>query len=342
VGGEQLRALYSDEEGLLRDSISSQVEKLVPTGVADLLAFDDAELWRRLADGYLLGLGIPEDQGGAGTLIDATIVATALATVVAPVPYLGGAVLPGRLLVAAGAPAELIARLVAGELRLAVGLDPTLTRVAQLGRDDDVLAWDAAGASAALVLGADRRLVAIALGDATPSFDLTRRMRRCAPTSLVDLGDLGAPLSDDALIAWESAAMVMLAADTVGLMHGAVQLAVDHAEGRIQFGVAIGSFQAVQHLIAEAHVDADGGRGLVNHAAWTVDHRPAAEAAEAARVAKAYCAAAGKRVCEAVIQVHGGMGMTWDSRVHLFQRRAMTDRMTLGDETFHYARIAES
>ena len=159
---------------------------------------------------------------------------------------------------------------------------------------------------------------------------------------MIDLGDLGAPLSDDSLVAWESAAMVMLAADTVGLMQGAVKMAVEHAAGRIQFGVPIGSFQAVQHLIAEAHVDAEGGRGLANHAAWAVDHRPVSEAAGAAHIAKAYCASAGKKVCEAVIQVHGGMGMTWDSRVHLFQRRAMTDRMTLGDETAHHARIAQS
>ena len=73
-----MRALYSDEEILLRDSISSQVEKLIPTGVADLERFDDAETWRRLAEGDLLGLGVPEEHGGVGTLLDATIVATAL------------------------------------------------------------------------------------------------------------------------------------------------------------------------------------------------------------------------------------------------------------------------
>ena len=139
-----MRALYSDEEELLRDSIASQVEKLVPTGVADLQRFDDGEIWRRLADGDLLGLGVAEDRGGVGTLLDATIVATALATVVAPVPYLGCAVLPVRLLAAAGASSELIARIVAGELRVAVGFDAGLRGVAQLGRDEGALAWDSA------------------------------------------------------------------------------------------------------------------------------------------------------------------------------------------------------
>ena len=337
-----MRALYSDEELLLHDSISSQAQKLIPTGVADLERFDDAETWRRLADGDLLGLGLPEEQGGVGTLLDATIVAIALANVIAPVPYIGSAVLPCRLLTTAGGSPDLIAQVIAGELRIAVGFDAGLTRIAQLGRDEGALAWDSAGAAAALVMGADRRLVAVAVGSPTPSFDLTREIRTCEPSSVIDLGDLGAPLSDDSLVAWESAAMVMLAADTVGLMQGAVKMAVEHAAGRIQFGVPIGSFQAVQHLIAEAHVDTEGGRGLVNHAAWAVDHRPVSEAAGAAHLAKAYCASAGKKVCEAVIQVHGGMGMTWDSRVHLFQRRAMTDRMTLGDETVHHARIAQS
>ena len=337
-----MRALYSDEELLLHDSISSQAQKLIPTGVADLQRFDDAETWRRLADGDLLGLGLPEEQGGVGTLLDATIVAIALANVIAPVPYIGSAVLPCRLLTTAGGSPDLIAQVIAGELRIAVGFDAGLTRIAQLGRDEGALAWDSAGAAAALVIGADRRLVAVAVGSPTPSFDLTREIRTCEPTSVIDLGDLGTPLSDDSLVAWENAAMVMLAADTVGLMQGAVKMAVEHAAGRIQFGVPIGSFQAVQHLIAEAHVDAEGGRGLVNHAAWAVDHRPVSVAAGAAHLAKAYCASAGKKVCEAVIQVHGGMGMTWDSRVHLFQRRAMTDRMTLGDETVHHARIAQS
>ena len=337
-----MRALYSDEELLLHDSISSQAQKLIPTGVADLQRFDDAETWRRLADGDLLGLGLPEEQGGVGTLLDATIVAIALANVIAPVPYIGSAVLPCRLLTTAGGSPDLIAQVIAGELRIAVGFDAGLTRIAQLGRDEGALAWDSAGAAAALVIGADRRLVAVAVGSPTPSFDLTREIRTCEPTSVIDLGDLGTPLSDDSLVAWENAAMVMLAADTVGLMQGAVKMAVEHTAGRIQFGVPIGSFQAVQHLLAEAHVDAEGGRGLVNHAAWAVDHRPVSEAAGAAHLAKAYCASAGKKVCEAVIQVHGGMGMTWDSRVHLFQRRAMTDRMTLGDETVHHACIAQS
>ena len=337
-----MRALYSDEEMLLRDSISSQVEKLIPTGVAGLERFDDAETWRRLAEGYLLGLGVPEEHGGVGTLLDATIVATALGSVVAPVPYLGCATLPGRLLAAAGSSAELIARVVAGELRIAVGFDAGLTRIAELDRDEGALAWDSAGACAALVIGSDHRLVAIGVADPARSFDLTRQIRTCDPTSVIDLGDLGPPLPDSSLLEWEGATMVMLAADTVGLMQGAVKLAVEHAAGRIQFGVPIGSFQAVQQLIAEAHVDAEGGRGLVNHAAWAVDHRPASDAADAAHLAKAYSAAAGKKVCEAMIQVHGGMGMTWDSRAHLFQRRAMTNRMTLGDETVHYARISES
>ena len=102
--------------------------------------------------------------------------------------------------------------------------------------------------------------------------------------------------------------MVMLSADTVGLMQGAVKLAVEHAAGRIQFGVPIGTFQAVQHLIAEAHVDAEGGRGLANYAAWAVDHRPVSEAAAAARIAKAYCASAGKKVCEARSRCTGAWG----------------------------------
>jgi alkylation response protein AidB-like acyl-CoA dehydrogenase len=123
-------------------------------------------------------------------------------------------------------------------------------------------------------------------------------------------------------------------------MAGALDLAVEHAKTRVQFGVPIGRFQAVQHLLADAHVDVEGARSLVNHAAWALDHLDLTAAVTAAHVAKAYCSEKGKLVCERSIQVHGGMGMTWECRAHLHHRRAMADRTLLGDEALHYRAIA--
>ena len=332
---------FSEEELLLRDSVLGQAEKLVPDTVQGLEGYDDRVLWERLASAGLLALGLPEALGGAGNVTDVAIVLQALGRVFAPVPYLGGAVLPGQLLAAAGVPPATLAPLVAGELRVAVGLNPVSFDLSVEG-DDGVLAWDAAGAAAALVASRDGsgRLVAVALQGPTPGLDLTRQARWCDTGRRVDIGDLGGPVGFDARRRWHALALAAVASDMVGVMEGALRLAVDYAAGREQFGVPIGSFQAIQHLLAEQHVNLEGARSLTVYAAWALEHRGLDDAALAAHTAKAYCSEVGKQLCEAVSQVHGGMGMTWECRAQVFLRRMMADRGFLGDEKAHYREIA--
>ena len=231
----------------------------------------------------------------------------------------GSAVLPGRLLASAGAPPATLAPLLAGELRLGVGLEPRRFGLAAEG-DERALAWDSAGAAAALVASGDRsgRLVAVALEDATPGLDLTRQARWADTNRRVDIGDLGGPLDADGLRRWHAFALAAVASDMVGVMEGALRLAVDYAGGREQFGVPIGSFQAIQHLLAEQHVNLEGARSLTVYAAWALEHRSLDEASLAALTAKAYCSEVGKQLCEAVSQVHGGMGMTWECKAQVF------------------------
>ncbi|MBV9484981.1 MAG: acyl-CoA dehydrogenase family protein [Frankiaceae bacterium] len=117
--------------------------------------------------------------------------------------------------------------------------------------------------------------------------------------------------------------LALTSADLVGVMRGAIQLAVDYAGVRQQYGAYIGSFQAVQHLLADAQVAMEGSRSIALHAAWAVDELPADEALTAAAMSKAYCARAARPVCEASIQVHGGIGNTWECIAHVFLRRAL-------------------
>ena len=180
-------------------------------------------------------------------------------------------------------------------------------------------------------------MVCVELEDDRDALDPTRRVAGVTPGRR---GDRVGALSTDARARWRAVAWVAVAADLVGVMAGALDLAVEHAKTRVQFGVPIGRFQAVQHLLADAHVDVEGARSLVNHAAWAIDHLDLADAVTAAHVAKAYCSEKGKLVCERVIQVHGGMGMTWECRAHLYHRRAMADRALFGDEAVHYRAIA--
>ncbi|OBK18812.1 acyl-CoA dehydrogenase family protein [Mycobacterium asiaticum] len=119
-------------------------------------------------------------------------------------------------------------------------------------------------------------------------------------------------------------ALVATAADLVGSARGAHAVACDYAKIREQYGKSIGSYQAVAHLLAESIALIEGSVSVLRHAAWAVDELDPTEAIQAARVAKTYCARAARTVCETAIQVHGGIGNTWECLVHVYLRRALT------------------
>jgi hypothetical protein len=205
---------------------------------------------------------------------------------------------------------------------------------------DGAVAIDAAGAGSALALaidGAEERIGRIPLGGDAVELDLTRPSVRVAgtvePLPGVTLGER------DALGRWLALGLAITSAELVGTMRGAVQLAVEYAAQRRQYGVAIGSFQAVQHLLADAHVAAEGSRAVSLHAAWAVDALPPSEAMAAAALAKAWCARAARTVCETAIQVHGGIGNTWECLAHVHLRRALLSSDVLGDAELNLDRV---
>ena len=124
--------------------------------------------------------------------------------------------------------------------------------------------------------------------------------------------------------------LALTCADLVGTMRGAIEMTCGYAKERQQYGTAIGTFQAVQHLLADAHVAMEGSRSITLHAAWAVDALAPADALAAAAAAKAYCARAARAVCETAIQVHGGIGNTWEHMAHVFLRRALLSTDMLG------------
>jgi hypothetical protein len=138
--------------------------------------------------------------------------------------------------------------------------------------------------------------------------------------SPVELGEL----SEEDAGRWRALALAVTCADLVGAARGAQALAVDYAKVREQYGATIGSYQAVGHLLAESLALIEGSVSVLRHAAWAVDELPAAEAIEAAKVAKIYCARAALTVCETSIQVHGGIGNTWECLAHVYLRRVLT------------------
>jgi alkylation response protein AidB-like acyl-CoA dehydrogenase len=134
-------------------------------------------------------------------------------------------------------------------------------------------------------------------------------------------------------------ATVALAAEMVGGMQRTLDLTVEYAKARKQFGKPIGMFQAVQHHCADMYLETESSRSAVYYAAWALQEN-APDAASAVSIAKMYASDASRTVGNRGIQVHGGMGFTWENDLHLYYRRAKASETFLGDATFHRERLA--
>ncbi|HZH20191.1 MAG TPA: acyl-CoA dehydrogenase [Geodermatophilus sp.] len=278
---------------------------------------------KALADIGFLGITVPESAGGAGgSLLDLAVVAEQ-----------GGAVLAGPSLLTAaraavllaGSP-DLAAQLADGSAALAV-VDGPVT-----GSSPSI---DAAGAT--LFLGLDDGALVVGEGEAAagPPLDATRGLASVRLTSR-------RVLAEDAAQLWARArqvAAVVLAAEDLGTADAAVQMAVGYAQQRETFGRRIGSYQSVKHMLVDAWVGVDQLRSLVWWAAWAADAAPE-ELPLAASAAKAHAAEVLERAAETCIQVHGGIGFTWEHDAHLYWRRAKVDRLLLGDAAEHLDAVA--
>ena len=131
-----------------------------------------------------------------------------------------------------------------------------------------------------------------------------------------------------------------LAAENVGVAQRTMEMAVEYAKDRKQFDRPIGSYQAISHRCAQMLLEVEGARSLTYWAAWALDHEPEA-APRAASMAKAYASDAGFRVCASALQVHGGIGFTWEHDLHFFLKRATANAHAFGDARWHRDRVAE-
>ncbi|MEU8252090.1 acyl-CoA dehydrogenase family protein [Nonomuraea sp. NPDC048916] len=296
---------------------------------------DDAS-WARVVDSGWLAIGLSEENGGAGaSVVDLTVLAERLGYHAVAAPVLG-AVIAAEQLQTWNAPSGLLQDLTDGGLRLAPALGADLRGLT--GTTAGALAWDAAGAEAAVIPATG---VAHTLGDALPFADPTRAVRPLgAPSAGLSALTLTAP-GDDAAARLGAFALSLLTADLLGTMQAALDAAIDHARTREQFGAPIGSFQAVQQLLADGHVLVEATRSASYHSAWAVDALPGTQALRAARVAKAFASRSAVEVCESAIQVFGGIGMTWEAPAHIWLRRAHAGRSVFGDEHHHQGVIAD-
>jgi alkylation response protein AidB-like acyl-CoA dehydrogenase len=325
----------SPEQAELRRASRQLARELGPATVADL---DDATRSSRLAAavreaGWLelrddAGIGAPLANG-----VEAAIVADALGGAAADVAFSGPA-LAGDLARRAGV-SDTAAAVVACEPAL---IDAAV--VAGTVTAEPIYAVDSGhdpGSAYVLVPDGSAYHLAEVSIDGTPSApagsDLTRSVREIpAGSPLHEIAGQRRLLTDEDLAGWAALGLALTSADLVGVMRGVLDVTVAYAADRRQYGVSVGSFQAVQHLLAEARCLMEGSLSVALHASWAVDNLPPYDARSAGRVAKAYCARAARTVCETAIQVHGGIGNTWECIAHVYLRRALLSSHWFGDD----------
>jgi len=170
---------------------------------------------------------------------------------------------------------------------------------------------------------------------AEPAIDRTRELGW--PTfSATPAEHLGGAAAVDALV---DRGAVFASAEMLGGAGKVLDMTVEYAKDRVQFGRAIGSFQAIKHKCADMLVDVEGMRSTVYWAAWCIGAGDP-EASVAASTAKVWTADASKRVMADGLQIHGGIGFTWEHDLHLFLKRSQLDQLTFGDAAYHRTRLA--
>jgi alkylation response protein AidB-like acyl-CoA dehydrogenase len=282
--------------------------------------YDDA-LARELGELGWPGIAVSEEHGGQGLgIVELAVLLEELGYACAPVPFLGTAL--AALAIEHAGSAEQQERwlpgLASGELRGALGTA-------------DQLIPDAPGADVVVVVDPAARAAHIADSvEEVEAIDSTRRHGRATGSGQALDGDVQAAI-DRALVA--------VGAELVGVCQRALDMTVEYVKERKQFGVPVGTFQAVHHGAAQMLIDTEGGRSATYYAAWAADAEPE-RLPMAAAMAKAWTSDAGRSVTGAAIQLHGGIGFTWEADVHWLYKRAQLDSALLGSAGAHRARVA--
>ncbi len=324
----------------------------------------DRDTWLRAARELgLHGLAVPEEYGGSGAShIELGVVFEEMGAVLYGAPFLASVGLAATALLQLDSSAE-AAR--AAHLPGIVSGD-TVATLAWAGPDPETSAldathgpdgWTVTGVAATVLDGADADLILVAAGtpagislfalppgaavERTPltTLDSTRRLTRLtftrAPAEL--LGTDGG--ARETLRRTADLAALYLAAEQLGGAARVLATAVEYAGNRVQFGRAIGSFQAVKHRCADLLVEVESARSVVYHGLWTAVHDPA-NLPVAASLARAVASDAYRTVATENIQIHGGIGFTWEHSAHLYLKRAKSSQLLLGSPAKHRSRLA--
>jgi alkylation response protein AidB-like acyl-CoA dehydrogenase len=370
---------FSEEQEMLRSSARDFLAKEAPMTYVRKMMEDEVgftgDLWKKMADLGWMGLILPEEHGGSGLdFVDLIVVLEEMGRVVLPGPFFSTVVLGGVALLEGGSAAlkqELLPALATGDLKL------TLAQLEPSGRwGADGIGLEARKDGADYVLAgtklfvpdahvADHLVVAArapgssgtdgitlflvnakAAGVAMTqlkTMDQTRRLSEVVLTNVRVPADrvLGTPGAGWKLLdRIVDRGKVGLCAEMCGGAQKVLEMSVDYAKVREQFGKPIGSFQAIQHKCANMLVEVESSKSVTYYAAWAVAN-DVAEAPLAAAMAKAYCSDAYRHVSGEGIQIHGGIGFTWEHDMHIYFKRAKSSEVTFGDATWNRELVAQ-
>ena len=348
----------SESQEFLKDSArkffagecpSAEMRRLMETETAY-----DAGLWSKLTDQGYTGITYAEEYDGVGLgKVELMLLMEEAGRALLPGPFFSTVVLAGSVLDAVGSPAhkkKYLAPICRGEARATVAIletsaswnpcDVQLTAANGKLTGEKLFVSDAGVADFILVAARNGVFVVEAKAKGLKispmlSMDLTRKLYALEfkDTPAEQLGpNTNLPRALDI-------ASAALAAELVGGMQRTLDLTVEYAKTRKQFGKPIGIFQAVQHQCADMYLETESSRSAVYYAGWALEEN-APDASTAVSIAKMYSSDAARTVGNRGIQIHGGMGFTWENDLHLYYRRAKASENAFGDATFHRERIA--
>jgi alkylation response protein AidB-like acyl-CoA dehydrogenase len=365
---------FSQEQEMLRESARGLLEKECPSTVVRRLIDDDrgydADLWRKMAGLGWTGLVIPEVLGGANlSYVDLVPVLEEMGRVLLPSPFIWTTMV-AEAIKSAGSEAQrqaLLPKITTGELIATVawmepsglwgadgiamtarkrGNDFTLDGVKLFVNDahiaDYLLIAVRSGGKGITLFAIETQRAGLSIAP-LKTMDSTRRLSevkfdgvKASAADVVGTIGQGWQTLSDIL----DRGKVMIAAEMMGGAQKVLDMSVEYAKVRVQFGRPIGSFQAVQHKCANMMIDVEGAKSAVYYAAWAVSNG-IAEAQLAAALAKAAASDAYRRVSADGIQVHGGVGFTWDHDLHLYFKRAKSSEFTFGDASYNRELVAQ-
>jgi hypothetical protein len=328
-------SLTPDQE-LLRDTARAMLANECPTSLLRAHMSDRAvaePLWRHLRDFAALG---------TGEATDLCVFLEQTGYVAAPGPFFASAALCAPLLAAIGHPAA-----------TAVAAGESVGTVAVAGSSGEwlpnaepikffVLDADLSDCIAVVEPGPSVRVITRTTAAAQQEIGTVDSTRRCFRLEVADHDGDSTPIAPEAWQAWRDRAHAALAAEMVGTARRLFDMALEYAKARKQFGTPIGAFQAIQHKLADLALALERATAAVQYASMTIDDADdPLERTRACHVAKAAAGDAARRCLKDGIQIHGGIGYTWEHDLHLFIRRATASEFLLGPTSWHHDRLAD-